>query len=431
MNSSNVRVLHVCRSESRDGAGIGAYRLHSAMVKEGIDSRMLVIKKRSMDPNVIELERPSRGVLLAWRVLSRRLLRLQRSSNRVFHSLNIFPTGTHRVINRLGGDIVQFHWVGASMISISEIAKVRIPIVWKMPDMWAFSGAEHYMLPGDPERYQEGYTRRNRPAADAGVDINRLVWAYKRRCWKDSQFTITCPSKWMAKCASESKLFCDYEVINIPNPIDLEKYRPVPKNEARRVFGLSNDKRLILFGAVNATKDRRKGYQYLPATLRALSESFGPDQCELVVFGSEGDDNTFLHGYKVNFLGNLSDENALVSAYGSADVVVFPAEMDNLPNVIKEATACGTPCVAFDVGGLPDMIRHRDSGFLAAPYKPLELAKGVRWVFSQPADALSRRVRRYAEELHNQSGRVADYLDLYREVLQATKGKGSNTGCGG
>ncbi|MDH3638402.1 MAG: glycosyltransferase [Gammaproteobacteria bacterium] len=421
MEPKTIRVLHVCRTESYTGAGIGAYRLHRAMLKEGVDSRMLVINKRRDDPEIIQLALANRVVLTIWRVLSSRLFQLQRSSNTVYHSLNIFPTGTHRVINRLGSDIVQFHWVGASMISISEMAKVRSPIVWKMPDMWAFSGAEHYMLPHDPKRYKEGYTRQNRPEAETGIDINRLIWAYKRRCWRNSRFTITCPSKWMARCASESTLFRDYKVINIPNPINLEKYKPVPKDEARQTFGLPNRKRLILFGALKATSDRRKGYQYLPDTLRALAKSTDPDQCELVVFGSEGDDDTFLHGYKVHFLGNLVDEAKLVSAYCSADVVVFPAETDNLPNIIKEATACGTPCVAFDVGGLPDMIRHKDSGFLATPYDPGELAEGIRWVFSQPTELLSRKVRRYAEKLHDQSSRVADYVKVYREVLHSAK----------
>ncbi len=418
MGLDSIRVLHVCRSESCDGAGIGAYRLHRAMSKVGIDSRMLVINKRRDDPRIIRLAPANRAALLVWRVLSRRLLQLQRSSNTVYHSLNIFPTGTHRIINRLGSDIVQFHWVGASMISISEITKVRSPIVWKMPDMWAFSGAEHYMLPNDPKRFMEGYKKENRPKTQTGIDVNRLVWAYKRRCWRGSRFTITCPSRWMAECASQSKLFHDYRVVNIPNPIDSEKYRPIRKKLARQTFRLPNRKRLILFGALNATRDRRKGYQYLPDTLRVLAKSHDPDQCELVVFGADGDRDAVLHGYKVHFLGNLVDEGELVSAYCSADVVVFPAEMDNLPNIIKEATACGTPCVAFNVGGMPDMIRHKDSGFLATPYKPEELAEGIRWVLGQPAESLSRKVRKYAEELHDERNRVADYLNVYREVLQ-------------
>ncbi|MDH3377816.1 MAG: glycosyl transferase, partial [Gammaproteobacteria bacterium] len=231
----------------------------------------------------------------------------------MFHSLNIFPTGTHRVINKLQSDIVQFHWIGEGMISISEIAKIRSPIVWKMPDMWAFSGAEHYMLPHGYPRYKEGYTRQNRQEMETGIDIDRLVWSYKRRSWKERKFTIACPSKWMAKCALESILFRGYEVINIPNPIDLDKYRPMSRNEARLHFGLPKQKWLILFGAVNATNDRRKGFHYISNALQALSKNFGPDQCELVVFGSDGDGSTFLNSYKLHFLGTLVDDSELVS----------------------------------------------------------------------------------------------------------------------
>src|SRR3546814_6839268 len=97
--------------------------------------------------------------------------------------------------------------------------------VWKLPDMWAFSGSEHYLLPGDPPRYRDGYLRDNRPGHEKGADLNRWLWLYKRHKWRDAQFSIVGPSRWIASCAHASELFSHRRIRSITNPLDLELYR--------------------------------------------------------------------------------------------------------------------------------------------------------------------------------------------------------------
>lgn len=412
-----MRVLHLCIADGKGGGAIGAYRLHRAMLENGVESTMLVARKYSDDPSVVPIF--SNPLYFELRqTLARFVIRRHRTGNPVVRSLNILPSGAARAINRMAADVVQMHWVNAETISIGEIASINKPIVWKLPDMWAFSGAEHYLLPDDPHRYREGYRADNRPHHESGWDLNRWLWSYKRLRWRRSRFTIVCPSRWLAQCARESILFSRYDVHNIPNPIDLSVFRPLPKQQARAAFGLPHDRRLVLFGAAHATTDRRKGYHLLQRALSALRALVGADDCDLVVMGARKPIPERIEGFRVYSLGNVTSEQRIVLAHNVADVFVLPAEIDNLPNVVKEATACGVPCVGFAVGGMPDMVANRETGFLAKPYDIDELAAGIRWVFDQDPAKLSAKVRARAVEIHDPKRCVVSYLEIYRGLLQ-------------
>lgn len=414
-----MKVLHVCFADGREGGAIGAYRLHRAMLGEGVDSHMLVVHKTTDDPSVLAFSSPRKIVNRVNRALSAGILKLQSSDNLGVRSLNIFPTGTHRLINKFNADVVQLHWINRNTISIGEIAKINKPVFWKLPDMWAFSGTEHYLNPGDKPRYKEGYYPANRQEGVRGLDLDQMLWRYKARCWSKANFTVVCPSKWLAKCARESFLFRDRPVYNIANPIDLEVYKPaVDKSRAKREFGLSSNKKTVLFGSLRAMMDRRKGFHHLQKAIARLADIEDTSKLELAILGESGPQGSTLYGMTVRYLGSFHEDERLVMAYTAADVVVLPAEIDNLPNTVQEATACGVPCVAFDTGGLPDMITHKKTGYLARPFDEMDLAQGIKWVLEQTAKEMSQQVRTSAANLHSPSGRVSDYLAMYRGRLE-------------
>ena len=411
-----LRVIHLGYADDRGGAAIGARRSHNAMKKQGVDSRLVVVNKHTDDPDVIQLPKRRLRQAVANRV-NRLVKRFQVSGNPIIRTPNLVPMGTARFLNAIPGDVIQMHWIAADTISIGELAALNKPVFWKLPDMWGFSGAEHYLNPGDPERFQEGYIRENRPAHESGFDLDRRIWQYKRWRWRDARFNIIGPSRWVADCARRSLLFKDFAIRSIPNPLDLDLYRPTSKEAARASFGLPTDKRLIMFGAMHATKDRRKGFQHLKAALDHLGEHLDPQIYAFVILGSKGPDGEKIAGFDLHYLGIIRDEARIVDAYNTADLLVLPAEADNLPNVIKEATCCGVPCAGFEVGGMPDMVDHLETGYLAKPYDPVELAAGIGWVAKRSTPALRAEVRARAETKHAEPIAVGRYLDFYRDVL--------------
>jgi glycosyltransferase involved in cell wall biosynthesis len=187
----------------------------------------------------------------------------------------------------------------------------------------------------------------------------------------------------------------------------------------RGLLQLPQDRTLMLFGAMGATSDPRKGFPYLQSALKKLAEDDGHENIELLVFGASAPSNPPDLGFPVHYLGWLHDDATMVALYSAADVVIAPSNEDNLPNVVLEALACGTPCVAFDIGGLPDMIDHQQNGYLAVPFKSEDLALGISWVLKddERRRVLSANARAKVEAEFELSKVSLRYRSLYEELL--------------
>jgi len=173
---------------------------------------------------------------------------------------------------------------------------------------------------------------------------------------------------------------------------------------------------------MNATSDRRKGFHLLQPALQSLSKFGWHDRTELVVFGSSQPSNQADLGFKSHYFGKLGDDISLALVYAAADVFVAPSIQDNLPNTVMEAIACGTPCVGFNIGGMPDMIEHQQNGYLAKPYEIEDLAQGIAWVRENPErhQKLSRRAREKTEQEFTLELQARRYLSLFTEILKSS-----------
>jgi glycosyltransferase involved in cell wall biosynthesis len=196
-------------------------------------------------------------------------------------------------------------------------------------------------------------------------DLSYLIFNNKKKVFKDlKRITIIGLSKWLYSSSKSSELFKDKRHVNLPNMIDIELYRPIDKDIERKKWGLSGDKKLILFGADSTTSDPRKGFSKLLASLKLMDI----DDVELVVFGNDEPEEKMDVDFEVNYVGRLTKENELVSIYNTADVMIVPSLEENLSNTIMESLSCGVPVVAFDIGGNKDMIEHKKNGVLGSSF---------------------------------------------------------------
>ena len=323
-------------------------------------------------------------------------------------------------------DLVHLHWVCGGLLRLESLRKFRKPIVWTLHDMWAFTGGCHY--DEGCGRYKDSCGICPQLKSRRQSDLSRWVWKRKKKAWQDLNITIVTPSQWLAECAKESSLFQNSRIEVIPNGIDTEQYKPFDKKLVREMLKLPQDKNIIIFGAVSATSYKRKGFQYLQEALQKMTKGGLRETTELVVFGSSEPEKPLDLGFKTHYMGQLHDDISIVSIYAASDVFVVPSLQDNLPNTIMESLACGTPVVAFGVGGIPEMIEHRRNGYLAKPEDPNDLAKGLNWVLVDPQRTLKMReaarkktVKEYA--LESQAKR---YKDLYEDILGMKMKNSSN-----
>jgi glycosyltransferase involved in cell wall biosynthesis len=307
------------------------------------------------------------------------------------------------------------------MLRVETLRRFGRPIVWTLHDSWAFTGGCH--VPNDCVRYRESCGRCPVLGSTREADLSRRVWARKRRAWSDLDLTLVAPSRWLADCARSSSLFRDARIEVIPNGLDLKRYKPVDRRFARDVLGLPQDRKLIVFGAKSGSEDRNKGLHLLASALRILKDAGRDHGTELVVFGSTASTTLARAGLKASYQGFLHDEVSLALLYAAADVFVAPSIQENLPYTVMEAMACGTPCVAFRQGGVPDLIEHERTGYLARPFEPEDLAHGIAWVLEDGDRwrALSSRAREKVEQEFELGLVARRYVDLYRDVARGTE----------
>ena len=384
-------------------------------------SDMLVSIKRSTDSVVRTPGALSRAWSLIRPGIANRIMRLQQTSNSNLHTPAIFPSGLVRAINRSDADVVNLHWIGEETLSIGEIARIAKPIVWTMHDMWAFCGAEHYAPDDAQARWRAGYSAGTRAPADAGIDIDAWVWRRKKRLWRPC--AIVASSRWLAQCARASALMNGWDITVVPNAIDTEFFRPVPARAARAELRLPENVPLLLFGSTSGTGDPRKGWDLLLQALDIVRTQRPDAVC--VVIGKETPDLTRQLPLPVHWFGPVQDDRVLLSLYAAADATLVPSRQDNLPLMATEAQACGCPVVAFAATGLPDAVEHEVTGFLAEPFSPADLARGIRWVVDDPERHQRLRAQARARALALWAPQVvaARYRDLYPAAVEAERSR--------
>lgn len=419
-----MRVLIVSYSDLAGGASRGAFRLHECLLENGIDSRMLVQRKVGADDRVDESGGWLSRVMPTFiRRFRSRLETLPLSEYAHRPPSTVFTTAwvPSRIvsrINRMRPDIVHFHWVGWGMLRLEDLPKIRAPIVWTLHDMWAFTGGCHY----DQEcgKYAASCGACPMLGSHREHDLSRHTWQRKHRAYTAVRsLTVVGLSRWLADCAARSSLFTGRTVVNLPNPLDTGFFRPVDRMAARRKHGLPLDKKLILFGGTDSTGDPRKGFDKLVAALGRLD----PTAAELVVFG--GRKGLEHLPFRSHVLVDHIPDADLVDLYAAADVMVVPSVQENLAATIMEPLACGTPVVAFGIGGNVDMIDHGSNGYIATPFDVDDLAACIARVLHHPdPESLRRAARAKVERSYAYPVMGEAYRRLYTGLVAGEGGSG-------
>ncbi|MBI4784295.1 MAG: glycosyltransferase family 4 protein [Oscillatoriophycideae cyanobacterium NC_groundwater_1537_Pr4_S-0.65um_50_18] len=409
-----MKTLHISTSDLDGGAARAAHRLHRALIKANVDSQMLTRAKLSRDETVIS-HKPLMAQLGS--KLDGQALRFYPQRDRSMFSVQWFPDSAVSQVNKINPDIVHLHWTCDGFLQIESLAKFRKPLVWTLHDMWAFTGGCHYTQECD--RYTKNCGACPQLSSLKAHDLSRQIWQRKAKAWCNLNLTLITPSRWLAKCASASPLFEQYRVEVIPNVVDTQLYKPISKALAREALNLPQDKQLVLFGAGSTSSDPRKGFQFLLSALQRLDLNQWGEQLELAILGESSSRNALPLALKSHYLGRMSDDISLALAYAAADVFVAPSMQDNLPNTVVEALACGTPSLAFDIGGMPDMIEHQQNGYLAQPFDIEDLARGLEWILqdSERYAHLAHCARQKALESFSQEHQINQFVDLYKTLV--------------
>lgn len=415
-----MKILHLSRADIGGGAARGAYWLHKALLQAGVESNMLVATKFSEDARVIGCSGPIKKLFYELRFkLDILPVKILYNEDRDF-AISWLPSNIASQVKKINPDIVNIHWLGWGFVKLEELVKFNKPIVWTLRDMWAFTGGCYYS--GDCIKYTEKCGACPVLKSQKEKDISRQGWYRKEKIWKKLNLTLAPLSNWLAECARKSSLLKDRKIQVIPNALDHNKFKPLPKILAKKVLGINPDNKIIAFGAIYAT-EKRKGFQYLVPALQKLATNGWSERAELVVFGSSKPQEEPDLGMKANYLGRLNDDLSLALVYAAADVMVVPSLQEAFGKTAMEALACGTPVVSFDSTGLKDIVEHMQNGYRAECFSVEDLARGINWVLEDEErwQALSHRAREKVEQEFTLEIQARAYKKLYEEVLEASR----------
>ena len=307
-------------------------------------------------------------------------------------SSSILPDGLKGKIEVIAPDVVHMHWVTYGFLRPQTLTTIKRPIVWTLHDMWPFTGGCHYSQ--GCERYVTDCGCCPLLSSSSPHDLSWWNWQWKAESWRGLPLTIVSPSRWLADCAKRSQLFKDANIEVIPNGIDLTHFSPRDKALCRDILSLPQGKKIILTGGIDYKSDGRKGFDLLLPAVRQLKEVV--PNAALAVVGMTRPETIPDFGLPVYYLGRLNDEISLGIAYGAADLFVAPSRKENLSNMVLEAISCGIPCVAYAIGGMPDLIENGSNGFLSPPFDTTDLAAGMIKILND--DSLRHVMGKYSRQ---------------------------------
>ena len=414
-----MKVLIINTSERTGGAAVAANRLTKALINNGVKAKMLVRDKETDTLTVVGLPK---SPLLHWHFLWERFVifcRLHFSRKHLFE-IDIANSGSD--ITKLRefqeADVIHLHWINQGMLSLSGIQKILRsgkPVVWTMHDIWPATAICHLTL-GCRYFVSQCANCKYLPGGGGRNDLSSRIWQKKQQMQAYGNIYYVACSRWLESEAKSSALLKGQKIINIPNPIDTHIYKKGNKQEARQRLGLPLDKKLILFASQRATNEN-KGMSYLVDACRQL-DNLIKDHCEVIILGGHAEEVVEQLPMKAHPLGYVNNEQRVIDVYNAADVFVLPSLSENLPNTIMEAMACGVPCVAFKVGGIPEEIDHQKNGYVAVYRDAADLAKGIAWVLQESDyESLSQQAVHKVAQCYSQQSVALKYLDVYQQAM--------------
>jgi len=413
-----MKTLLVSTYEDMGGASLAAKRLLGGLKNIGADAQMYVQVKTTDDPSVLTSDsRLYRSTTIVRDYADSAPLIFYKNRQKTSWSVGWLPYNITKKINQLKPDIVNFHWINGGFFPISQLKKIKIPIVLTLHDMWTFTGGCCYT--GDCEKYKTHCGACPQLNSQSYRDLSYFLFERKRKCLEPMNIEIVSPSRWLADCARSSGLLQKKNIHVIPNGVDLSVYKPVNQQWAREILNLPMGKKFILFGAVGATSLPRKGFQYLQSSLKNLPSSI-KSNCELLTFGDTVAPKMDSAGITHHNLGKISGEIALSLVYSASDVYISPAIQEAFGLTVLESMACGTPVVAFDTGGARDIIEHKSTGYLAEIYDAESLARGIGWCLSNNENEklLSQKCRTRAVAMFDINRVAQEYYNIYSRLTK-------------
>lgn len=413
-----MKVAIINISDKIGGAAIAGYRIAKALEKYYGTDNFFLVRTKSLNENRIYsttstpfIARLERLFNILMNILGLQYIYLPFSPWYILKKVKEEKPDVIHLHNPIGGFFMTGH-----LTTLSRMA----PVVWTLHDMWAFTASAAHTFGDDAWKYMRSTKNETRTFPHIGINTGEWLIRRKKKIYSRSNLRIVAPSRWLYNLARQSPVLEGKEIFYIPHGIDLQKFVPKDKKDLRKNMGLPEDAKVLIFIAQKISNNAFKGGNDLSMILEKLNSMSSNAPIHVLLLGE--DNNAYLSKFKnlkVHPLGYIKEEEKIIDALNTADLFLYPTRADNLPLVLIESIACGTPCVTFDIGGCGDMIKDGYNGYLIKDMNLDEAAEKTFYLLNDKTllHTFSINARRYAEDNFSEAAMAEGYFRLFEKVI--------------
>lgn len=417
-----MKVLHLSSFDTAGGAARGAYWQHQGLIELGVDSRMLVRFKGSIDLSITKVLPNQKTFPRIKRVLKRkydeslkkRKLRKDRQSEFIMDESDLSTSDIQEQIAH--ADVINIHYCEGflSIHGLLEMIPREKPVVITLHEMSFFTGGCNYAW--DCRGFENECGLCPLMKSPQENDLSHSVWKSKHAALnkrKKENTYFVADSTWIESEGRKSKLLRDFNIRTIHYGINQDIFSPHDKLAVRKLLGINEAIPVILFASENIS-DPRKGFKLLFEAIKALP---GQYPVQFISFGRVLDMSCMSHGVK--HFGFVEDDRLMALLYSAADLFVIPSLQEAFGLTCLEAMACGTPVLGFDRGGIPDMVMHGFTGFSADKVSVDGLKQGLDDFLHNPLKYKEMGInsRQMTLDKFSREKNAENYSLLYRELF--------------
>jgi len=408
-----MKVVIVSASKN-GGAGKAAFRLHSNLLKSGLaDSTFLVpTTDKSAGKNIVTLDSAFSKDLLNKFLKKIRYqkkkynLKYYLKSLKVNYEMATLPFSNFRIEKEKvikEADIINIHWVADFLNYKSFFKNTKKPIVWTLHDMNAFQGLFHYEADMMSNELIVG-----------GYD-NDLINKKIRYVHQHKNIHVVCLSKWLMEKSQQSAVLGRYPHYLIPNGLDFKNYEAnFDEKEYKLETGINLYNKTLLFVSDNI-HNHRKGFDILYDALHKIQNI----AFNIITVG--GDKIELPKNYNHIHFKWISNDNEINKLYTISDLFILPSREDNLPNVMLESFANGTPVLSFNTGGMKDYIIQGKNGILIDNFDSTDLSNQILNFHNNKYNFDSNYIRDFAKKNFDSEIQAQGYVQLFETILKKNR----------
>lgn len=379
-----MKILHL-NTYASGGAFIAAMRIHKGLLAASIKSEFLTLNNSSQYPKIHSyldqrtfFQRITESVKYRFYDIKLKRIRLK------FDSLVSLTYSAFNITNNpllKEADIIHLHWIPEMIDFRYFFKKINKPVIWTQHDDWINNEIHHYRNNND------------------GTNSYRSYYERKEKAIAEEKINLVTPSTWLLNRTKKHHPGCP--VIKIAYGIEI--------SDKRKIFDLNRKLKVLLIS--EDIEDERKGIWPFLHKIKEISKNV-----EYYVIGrtkySPPLDNIY-------FLGFINSEEKLIRIIKGCDLFIIPSKIDNLPNVLLEVMNIGIPAIGFKTGGIPELIIHEKTGFIAEPGNYQELIDLIQILEKDRAllEQFGSNAKGHISSNFDINKQVRKYINLYESIL--------------